>query len=113
VIGIPKTCQREIDGMPQEIREDLADVLARLEEGHLLSMPLSRPMASIGQGVHELRLRDRAGAYRVIYALVVQGIVHVLHAFKKTTRRTPQGSIELARRRLSEIRQRLRKEESR
>lgn len=113
MIEIPKACQREINDLAQEIREDLADVLARLDAGQPLSMPLSRPMPGIGQGVHELRLRDRSGAYRVVYALVVLGIVHVLHAFKKTTRSTPQRNLDLARRRLSEIEQRLGKEKSR
>lgn len=54
-----KQCEKEILGWPEEIREDLSDALARLERGHLLSMPLSRPMPSIGAGVHELRFRDR------------------------------------------------------
>ena len=35
----------------------------------MLSMPLSRPMPSIGPGTHELRLRERSGAYRVVYVL--------------------------------------------
>ena len=66
-------------------------------------MPLSRPMASIGRGVHELRLKDRSGQYRVVYALVLRGSVHVLHAFKKTTQATPQRNIAVAKRRLREV----------
>ena len=42
-----------------------------------------------GPGVHELRLKDRSGIYRVIYALVRAGTIHVLHTFKKTTEATP------------------------
>ena len=59
-------------------------------------------MPSIGRGVHELRLRGRAGAYRIVYALV-RDVVHVLHAVKKTTPAAPRRSIELARQRLKEI----------
>jgi len=99
--------------LPDEIRADLADALARLDEGHRLSLPLSRPMPGIGPGAYELRLKDRSGAYRVVYALILQGTVHVVHAFKKTTRTTPRGSLELARRRIQEIRQRLAKEKKR
>jgi len=66
-------------------------------------MPLSRPMPSIARGVHELRLKDRSGQYRVIYALVLRGSIHVLHAFKKTTRATPQRNITVAQRRLHEV----------
>ena len=56
-----KQCEKEVLTWPDEVREDLADALARLERGQTLSMPLSRPMPSIGKGVHELRLRDRTG----------------------------------------------------
>jgi phage-related protein len=66
-------------------------------------MPFSRPMPSIGRGVHELRLKDRSGQYRVVYALVLRGSVHVLHAFKKTTQATPQRNIAVAKRRLREV----------
>jgi phage-related protein len=68
----------------------------------MLTMPLSRAMPSIGRAVHELRLRERSGHYRVTYALIRRGTVYVLHAFKKTTQATPQRHIDLARRRLKE-----------
>jgi phage-related protein/predicted XRE-type DNA-binding protein len=76
-----------------DVRSDLADALARLDAGLMLAMPLSRAMPSIGRAVHELRLRDRSGHYRVIYALIRRGAVHVLHAFKKTTQTTHQRHI--------------------
>ena len=104
MVVIAPACRREIESLPEEIRCDLADALARLEAGLTLSMPLSRPMPSIGAGVHELRLKDRSGVYRVIYAVVVSGRVHVLHAFKKTTQGTPLRNLELARKRRKEAR---------
>jgi phage-related protein len=103
VIVVGPACQREIAMLPDEVRGDLADALAKLDAGLTLAMPLSRPMPSIGHGVHELRLKDRSGQYRVIYALVVRGNVHVLHAFKKTSRATPGRNLELARKRLKEL----------
>jgi phage-related protein len=81
----------------------LADAIARLEEGHMLSMPLSRPMPSIGKGVHELRFKDRSGIYRVIYFLAGKGMIHLLHAFSKKTQQTPPQNIELAKKRLKEV----------
>lgn len=60
---VGKACQREIADMPEEVRKDLAGLVARLEEGHLLSMPISRPMPSIGKVVHEFRIKDRSGIY--------------------------------------------------
>jgi phage-related protein len=103
VIVVVSACRREIETLPDEVRGDLADALARLDAGLTLSMPLSRPMPSIGRSVHELRLTDRSGHYRVIYALVVRGTTYVLHAFKKTTKSTLQRNIELAQKRLKEV----------
>lgn len=103
MVVIVGACRREILRLPAGIRADLADALARLDAGLSLSMPLSRPMSVIGPGVHELRLRDRSGAYRVVYALVRLGTVHVLHAFKKTTQATNARDIDLARERLKEV----------
>ena len=94
---------REILEFPEEVREDLADAFARLVEGQMLSMPLSRPMPSIGRGVHELRFRDRAGIYRVIYWLAGGGTMYAIHAFTKKTRETPWQNIEIARKRLREV----------
>lgn len=102
MVVILTACRREILQLPDNIRSDLADALARLDEGQTLSMPLSRPLPSIGRGVHELRLKDRSGAYRVVYAIVKGGHVHVVHAFKKTTQATPRKHIELVRKRLKE-----------
>ena len=66
-------------------------------------MPLSRSMPSIGRGVHELRLRDRSWTYRIVYALIQRGVIHVLHAFKKTTAATPAKNLNLAAKRLKEV----------
>jgi len=102
VIVLP-ACRRELAVFPEDVRGDLADAMARLDAGLILSMPLSRPMPSVGRGVHELRLKDRSGVYRVVYALVRSGTIYVVHAFKKTTQQTPLRHMELARKRLKEI----------
>jgi phage-related protein len=103
MIVVVKSCQKEIAGLPESIREDLADGLARLAVGLQLSMPLSRPVPSIGKGVHELRLRDRTGTYRVFYALKGRGMIYLLHATKKTTQETPARTIHVVKWRLEEV----------
>lgn len=105
MLAIHRSCERELDDLPRAIREDLADAIARLEEGHMLSMPLSRPMPSIGHGAHEPRLRERSGVHRVVYVLLSKGSVVLLHAFKKTTEATAHRDIEIARARRKEVRQ--------
>ncbi|MCB1213923.1 MAG: type II toxin-antitoxin system RelE/ParE family toxin [Deltaproteobacteria bacterium] len=88
---------------PEEIREDLADALARLDLGVSLSMPLSRPMPSIGKGVHELRLKDASGIYRIIYFLWEKERIYLLHAFKKKSQKTLKANLDLAKRRLKGV----------
>jgi len=41
VVVVAAACRREIESLPEEIRCDLADALARLDAGLMLSMPLS------------------------------------------------------------------------
>jgi len=103
VIVILKACGREIREFPEEIRGDLADALARLDTGQTLVMPLSRPVPGIGKGVPELRLKDRSGAYRVVYALITAGDIYLVHGFKKTARATPKPNIDISRKRLREV----------
>lgn len=103
MIHILKPCQREINKLPAEIREDLADALARLQEGHNLSLPLSRPMPSIGRGVHELRLKDKSGIYRVVYFIKTKNNIYLLHSFKKKTNKTPKENIKTAKNRLKGV----------
>ena len=102
ILVLPK-CQKEINEFSEDVKVDLTDALARLNEGHKLVMPLSRPMPSIGKGVHELRFRDRAGIYRLIYVFVSGGDIYLLHAFMKKTQATPKQNIELSKKRLREI----------
>ena len=59
-----------------------------------------RPMPTIGPGVREIRVRDEAGAFRVIYVANRAEAVYVLHAFQKKTETTSQRDIALAQRRL-------------
>jgi phage-related protein len=58
-----------------------------------------KPMPDVGPGVQEIRVRDRAGAFRVIYVARFDEAVYVLHAFQKKTAKTSRLDIEVARRR--------------
>ena len=62
-----------------------------------------KPIPSVGPGTYEIRVRDEAGAFRVIYVAKFERAVYVLHAFQKKTRETPQVDIELAARRYKMI----------
>ena len=59
MLNVLKQCQKELKEFPEDVKGDLADAIARLEAGHMLSMPLSRPMPSASaKGYMKLRFRD-------------------------------------------------------
>ncbi len=62
-----------------------------------------KPMSSIGQGVREIRIRDEAGAFRVIYIAKLAEAVYVLHCFQKKTRKTAKTDLDLARKRYQDV----------
>lgn len=87
----------------EDARKHVGKALYDLQMGATLAMPLSRPMPSVGSGVHELRIRDESGAHRVFYVTKVAGRILVFHAFTKKTQRTPEREIEIGKERLSEM----------
>ena len=63
-----------------------------------------RPMPTIGLGAREIRVRDAAGAFRVVYVARFADAVYVLHAFQKKSEKTARGDLALAERRYREAR---------
>ncbi|MGX5848421.1 type II toxin-antitoxin system RelE/ParE family toxin [Mesorhizobium sp. PL10] len=62
-----------------------------------------KPMTTIGPGVREIRVRDEAGAFRVLYVASMGDAVYVLHAFQKKTQQTAKRDLDLAASRLRQI----------
>lgn len=62
-----------------------------------------KPMTTIGRGVREIRVRDEAGAFRVIYVAKFAHAVFVLHCFEKKSQRTSRPDIDLATRRYRDL----------
>ena len=60
-------------------------------------------MATVGAGVREVRIRERSGAFRVIYLAALADRIVVLHAFQKKTQKTAQRDIDLAAKRFHEL----------
>jgi phage-related protein len=62
-----------------------------------------KPMPTVGNGVHEIRVRDEAGAFRLMYVAKFPEAIYVLHAFQKKTRTTARRDLALARDRYQEV----------
>ena len=59
-------------------------------------------MGSVGPGVNEIRIHTRV-EHRILYVAKFSEGIYVLHAFQKTTQRTPKSDMELAKRRLGQL----------
>ena len=96
----------DLRGFPASARREAGYQLDRVQRG--LDPDDWRPMPSIGAGVREIRVRQRAGAFRVIYVATFADVVYVLHAFQKKTRQTAKRDVDLAASRLQEQTARMR-----
>ena len=96
----------DLRGFPADARREAGYQLDRVQRG--LDPDDWRPMPSIGAGVREIRVRERAGAFRVIYVATFADVVYVLHAFQKKTRQTAKRDVDLAASRLREQMARMR-----
>lgn len=88
--------------MSSQARRETGFLLRRLQGGEMLSLPESRPMPSIGQRCHELRIpdADKDVTWRVIYRIDSDAIV-IVHWFKKKKRTTPTRVIQLCEKRIA------------
>lgn len=58
---------------------------------------------AFGEGLFELRLKGQEGIARVFFCALVGRRVMMLHSFIKKTQRTPQREMEVARKRMKEV----------
>lgn len=89
--------------LPEETRLEIADAIVLLESGHKLEMPLSRNLSGIRPGLHELRIRDKAGQARVIYYVKKGDAIYLIHGFRKKTQTIPRRELDIIYKRLKEI----------
>lgn len=92
-----------VNSLPFDIQKQFYDAVTRLSDGEMLQMPLSRSLASIHRGLHELRLKDASGIYRVFYFIKVKDAIYLLHGFKKKTQHIPLKELELVVKRIKEL----------
>jgi phage-related protein len=84
--------------------------LARQRSGFQLHLVQSgrdpddwKPIATVGSGCREIRVRDPSGTFRVFYVAVMGEVVYVLHRFQKKTQRTAKSDLDLGKRRFKEM----------
>ena len=82
----------------REARIEAGTMLRRLQHGELIGLPHSRPMPSIGERCHELRITDEKGTWRIIYRIDSDAVI-IGEVFAKKTRATPKSVIDKCKKR--------------
>ena len=104
------------DSKPVEFRGSSLDDLrafplaAKREAGHQLDQVQNgdepddwKPMNTVGKGVKEIRIRDAAGAFRLIYVAKLADALYVLHCFQKKSQKTSKTDLDLATKRYRDL----------
>jgi phage-related protein len=90
-----------IRSFPDGARREAGFQIERVQRG--LDPDDWKPMKTVGPGVREIRVRDAAGAFRVIYIATLADAVYVLHAFQKKSQATSKRDLDLATARFKDL----------
>jgi phage-related protein len=95
----------DLRAFAESARREAGYQLDRVQHGHA---PADwKPMTAVGNGVQEIRVRNEAGAFRVIYVAKFADAVYVLHCFQKKTQKTSKSDLEIAAKRYADLMQEL------
>lgn len=86
---------------PEDARREAGHQLDQIQQGR--EPDDWKPMASIGVGVREIRIREASGACRVVYVAKFEAAIFVLHCFQKKTQKTSREDVALATHRLKDL----------
>ncbi len=93
--------EEEIQSLPAGFVARFLKYAERMEVyGPDLGMPHTRAM---GRGLIELRVKAAEGIARVFYCTLVGKRIVMLHQFTKKSEKTPRKELEIARRRMEEV----------
>ncbi|MGA2058343.1 MAG: type II toxin-antitoxin system RelE/ParE family toxin [Bradyrhizobium sp.] len=91
----------DLRGFPQAARREAGYQLDQIQRGR--EPDDWKPMNAVGRGVREIRIRDAAGAFRVLYVAKFDDAVYVLHCFQKKTQKTSKADVNLAAQRYRDL----------
>lgn len=79
---------------PLHPRRDAGFQLSKVQAG--LEPEDWKPFDEVGSGTREIRIRDVAGIFRVMYIAKFEEALYVLHCFQKKTQSTSKRDKEIA-----------------
>jgi phage-related protein len=100
-----------LSAFPASVKQTMGFSLRELQLGLEPTLP-TRSMSSIGAGVYELKESDERTWYRTIYLAKIGSVIHVLHCFEKSSRKTDRRDVEVARQRLKIVQHRIQEQKA-
>ncbi|MGA2593395.1 MAG: type II toxin-antitoxin system RelE/ParE family toxin [Bryobacteraceae bacterium] len=96
--------RKDLRAFPRQVRSDIGQAIYAAQMGE--TDPAAKPLKGFG-GTRVMEIVDRhnSNTDRAVYTAQFSGVIYVLHAFQKKSKRgiaTPRTDIELVRRRLAE-----------
>ena len=91
----------ELRAFPSPARREAGHQLDQLQHGQ--EPDDWKPMATVGPGVREIRIRDASGGFRIIYVAKFTEAIYVLHCFQKKTAKTSKVALDLAEKRYRDL----------
>jgi phage-related protein len=79
---------------PDDPRREAGFQLGKIQAG--LEPDDWKPFDDVGKGTREIRIRDAAGIFRVMYVAKFEEAIYVLHCFQKKTEATSKQDKDIA-----------------
>jgi phage-related protein len=96
-----QSIKQKNDALPRSIKAKFEAIMDKmLEYGPDLGLPFTRAM---GKGLFEIRAKGQEGIARGFFCTITKNTIVILHVFIKKTQATPQKELELARKRMQEV----------
>ena len=93
--------ERETLNFPPGILANFLHILEMIEE---FGVTIGKPyVASMGSGLFEIRAKGKEGIGRSFYCTLKGKEIVILHSFIKKSQKTPKKELDLARKRMKEI----------
>lgn len=87
--------------LPKSIKAKFEAIMDKmLEYGSDLGLPFTRAM---GKGLFEIRAKGQEGIARAMYCTISKNTIVILHVFIKKTETTPKKELDLAIKRMKEV----------
>jgi phage-related protein len=95
------TSREDLRQLPDSAQETAGFQLFKVQQGK--EPDDWKPMATIGPGVREIRVRDARGAFRIFYVAKFEEAIYALHVCQKRSQKTAQADLDLRRSRFADV----------